>query len=96
MADRKAFYCFPTHIMAEKMTKNNKALAKLEKDIVKNQSKKSQTQLDEEERAISEKPIDAAEGLGIQEEEAAGQEPYPEIEKALKDPDEEEDEDKLD
>jgi len=48
--------------------------------------------LDDEEESLSEDPRSTQEGLGIEEEEKTGQEPYPEIAEAEKDPDEEEEE----
>lgn len=75
------------------MAKRNKLLKKLEKDIVKKQDQKTELEFQEEERKVLEDKKQSMEGMGIEEEEDAGQEPYPEIEKALKDPDEEEEED---
>lgn len=76
--------------------KPDKALRKLEKDIVKRQGKMSEADFEAEERKVLQgRHKDSAKlGMGIDEEEDSGQEPYPEIEEALKDPDEE-DEDKL-
>lgn len=75
------------------MAKRNKLLKKLEKDVVKKQDQKTELEFQEEERKVLEDKKQSMEGMGIEEEEDAGQEPYPEIEKALKDPDEEEEED---
>jgi hypothetical protein len=75
----------------------NAALRKLEGDIVKRQGKMSEADFEDVERKVLEGKRQNTEGMGIEEEEDAGQEPYPEIEDALKDPEEsgEEDEDKL-
>lgn len=75
------------------MAKRNKLLKKLEKDIVKKQDQKTELEFQEEERKVLEDKKQSMEGMGIEKEEDAGQESYPEIEKALKDPDEEEEED---
>jgi hypothetical protein len=79
--------------MARKKT-SNPALKKLEKDIVQH-PEKSEVQFEDVERKVIEDKRQALEGMGIEKEEDMGQEPYPEIEEALKDPEEEEDEDKL-
>lgn len=71
---------------------NDKLLEKLEKDIVKKQGKLSEAELEDEERKVLEDRRQNTEGLGIEKEEDAGEEPYPEIAEALKDPDEEEEE----
>jgi len=68
-------------------------LKHLEKDIVKqNEEEIPLEHIADEEDALSEDPRETSEGLGIEEEEAKGEEAYPEIEKAEKDPDEEEEE----
>lgn len=72
--------------------RSDKLLKKLETDIVKNQGKMTEAQFEDEERKVLEDRRQSSEGMGIEEEEDAGQEPYPEIENALKDPDEEEEE----
>lgn len=69
----------------------NKRLRKLESDIVRH-PEKTEAEIEEEERAVIEDTRQNREGLGIEEEEHAGSEAYPEIEKALKDPDESEEE----
>ena len=78
--------------MAKGGERKDKLLTKLENDIVKRQGKVSEAEFEDEERKVIEDRRQNAEGLGIDKEEDAGQEPYPEIEKALKDPDEEEEE----
>lgn len=75
-----------------KVKRGNPALRKLEKDVVGHQEK-SEAQFEDEERKVIEDRRQALEGMGIEKEEDAGQEPYPEIEEALKDPEEEEEED---
>ena len=77
------------------MSDKNKDLKKLEKDIVENQDKISPAKFEEEAREVSETPFERQTGLGIEEEQEAGQEPNPEVEQAMKDPDEDDDEDKL-
>lgn len=69
----------------------NKRLKQLERDVVKHQEK-SEGEFMEEGRMVSEDTRQTREGLGIEEEEHAGSEAYPEIEKALKDPDESDEE----
>lgn len=80
--------------MVAKKKESNPALKKLEKDIVQH-PEKSEAQFEDVERKVIEDKKQALEGMGIEKEEDTGQEPYPEIEEALKDPEEEEDEDKL-
>lgn len=75
------------------MAKKGKPLRRLEKDIVKRQGRMSEAELEDEERKVLEDRRQNTEGLGIEKEEDAGEEAYPEIEKALKDPEEEEEED---
>lgn len=75
------------------MLRKNKNLKKLERDIVERQGKMSEAEFEDEERKVLEDRHVSREGLGIEKEEEAGEEAYPEIEKALKDPDEEEEED---
>ena len=65
------------------------ALKKLERKIVR-QNKTKGTEIDESDREVSEDPREVNEGLGIEKDEESGQEAYPEIEKAEKDPEEEE------
>ena len=73
--------------------KKDRELRKLEKDIVEqDKSGKGEADFEDGERKVIEDIRQNREGLGIEEEEDAGQEPYPEIEKALKDPEEEEEE----
>lgn len=79
--------------MPARKNKKGKALERLEKDIVKGQGKMSEAQFEDEERKVIEDRRQHTEGLGIEKEEDAGQEPYPEVAEALKDPDEEEEED---
>lgn len=73
------------------MPTRRKLLKRLEEQTV-NQNKFSPAELDETERRVLKDSRSSSEGLGIEEEEEAGQEPYSEIEEALKDPDEEEEE----
>lgn len=70
--------------------KQNKALKKLEKDIVKKQGKMTEAQFEDEERKVLEDRRQHTEGLGIEKDEDMGEEAYPEIAEALKDPEEEE------
>ncbi|MBI4894552.1 MAG: hypothetical protein HY833_02355 [Candidatus Aenigmarchaeota archaeon] len=70
----------------------NKDLKKLEKDIVKKQGKMTEAQFEAEERKILEDRRNNVKGMGIEKEEEAGEEPYPEIAEALKDSDESEEE----
>lgn len=78
--------------MPARNKRGNPPLRKLEKDVVRNQEK-SEAQFEDAERKVIEDRRQALEGMGIEKEEDAGQEPYPEIEEALKDPDEEKEED---
>jgi hypothetical protein len=65
----------------------------LEKDVVKQDDEEIPLEkIADEEDELHEDPRASEEGLGIEEEEAKGQEPYPEIAEAEKDPDEEEEE----
>ncbi len=72
--------------------KNNKLLEKLEKDVVQKQGKLSETEFEDAERKVLEDKRQNTEGLGIEKDEDAGEEAYPEIEEALKDPEEKEEE----
>lgn len=75
------------------LKRKNRLLKHLEHDVVKqNVDETAAEHLDDEEDSLSEDPRASEEGLGIEEEEKAGQEPYPEIAEAEKDPDEEEEE----
>ncbi len=76
------------------MIEKNKDLKKLEDDISGNQEK-SEAYFEEKAREVTESPFERETGLGIEEEQEKGQEPNQEIEKAMKDPDEEDNEDKL-
>jgi hypothetical protein len=68
-------------------------LKHLEKDVVKQDDEEIPLEkIADEEDELHEDPRASEEGLGIEEEEAKGEEAYPEIEKAEKDPDEEEEE----
>lgn len=78
--------------MPARRKRANPALKKLEKDVVSGQNK-SEAQFEDEERKVIEDRRQALEGMGIEKEEDMGQEAYPEIEEALKDPDEEKEED---
>jgi hypothetical protein len=70
-----------------------KILKHLEEDIVKqNEEEIPLEHIADEEDALSEDPRESKEGLGIEEEESKGEEPYPEIAEAEKDSDEEEEE----
>lgn len=71
----------------------NVALKRLESSIVGKQGKMSEVQFEDAERKVLEDRRQNTEGMGIEEEEDAGQEPYPEIAEALKDPEESEEED---
>jgi hypothetical protein len=73
----------------KKDKKKNRILKKLEKEIV-NQEKYSGEEIDETERGVQEDKAVTSEALGIEEDEEKGEEPYPEIAQAEKDPDEEE------
>lgn len=94
MRRAKRFYTYSSEIilMAVRKRKDSPALKKLEKDVVQHQEK-SEAQFEDEERKVIEDRRQALEGMGIEKEEDMGQEPYPEIEEALKDPDEEKEED---
>jgi len=66
-------------------------LQHLERDIVKqNEEEIPLEHIADEEEELSENPKELGEGLGIEEDERKGEEPYPEIAEAEKDPDEEE------
>jgi hypothetical protein len=68
-------------------------LQHLERDIVKqNEEEIPLEHIADEEEELSENPKELNEGLGIEEDEKKGEEPYPEIAEAEKDPDEEEEE----
>jgi len=71
----------------------NTALKRLERDVVSRQDRMSEVQFEDAERKVLEDRRQSTEGMGIEEEEDMGQEPYPEIAEALKDPDESEEED---
>lgn len=76
-----------------KLKRKATILKHLESDVVKqNDDELPLEHIADEEESLSEDPRSTEEGLGIEEEEKAGQEAYPEIEKAEKDPDEEEEE----
>jgi len=70
----------------------NKNLKKLEKDIVKRQGKMTEAQFEAEERKVLEDRRNSVKGMGIEKDEDAGEDPYPEITDALRDPDESEEE----
>ena len=73
--------------MAQK--KRKKFLKKLERKIVKQvEEPSSEAEFEEMARKLKEGP-EADEGMGIENEEERGQEPYPEIEEAERDEDEE-------
>lgn len=75
------------------MPKKFKALKKLEKRVVRQSVEEpSQNEIEDIEHEIDEKGPWTREGLEIEEEEKAGEEPYLEYEKLEKDPDEEEEE----
>ncbi len=76
----------------------NRALKKLEEKIVKQNVEGSTEEFEELEHEVSEDPRESSEGMGIEKEEKAGEEPYPEIEKELEHEDkpEKEDEDEED
>ena len=76
----------------KKGRKADPALNKLEKDVVKGQGKMSEAEFEDEERKVIEDRRQHTEGLGIEKEEDAGEEAYPEIVEALKDPDKEDEE----
>jgi hypothetical protein len=63
------------------MANKSKLVNKYEKAIVKEDTKESE--LNELDNELSEDAKESQEGLGIEEEEEAGQEPYPEIEAEL-------------
>ncbi|MFH0710990.1 MAG: hypothetical protein V1944_00260, partial [Candidatus Aenigmatarchaeota archaeon] len=56
--------------------RQNKALKRLEKDVV-DQEKKTDKELDEADRDVFEDPREKEEGLGIEKDEDAGIYPYP-------------------
>ena len=75
-----------------KMSKK-KMLKELRGKIVKQAEKEvPESEFEEIEHSLQEDKEETSEGLGIEEEEHAGSEPYPEIEEAEKDPDESEEE----
>ena len=80
--------------MKAKKKKYNPALRKLEKKIVRqNIEEVSEKEVEELEHKVSEDPKESQEGLGIEKDESAGQDAYPEITEAVKkesDEDEEE------
>jgi hypothetical protein len=70
------------------MAEEKKALKKMERDIVTRQEpgavdEISEPEMEEEERALTERESPHAEGMGIEEEERKGEEPNPEIEEEL-------------
>lgn len=70
-----------------------KILKELERKIVKQGEKETpESEFEEIEHSLQEDARETSEGLGIEEEEHAGSEPYPEIKEAEKDPDESEEE----
>lgn len=90
--DEKA-YAGPEVDVSVVIKRKNKLLKHLEKDVVKqNEEEVTLEHLDDEEESLSEDPRSSEEGLGIEEAEAKGEEAYPEIAEAEKDPDEEEEE----
>jgi hypothetical protein len=68
--------------------KEDKLIRKLEKMVVNQNDDSKTNDFEEVEHKIQEDPKENKEGLGIEEEENAGQEPYKEYEKEQKDPDE--------
>ena len=90
--DEKA-YSGPEVDVSVVIKRKSRLLKHLERDVVKqNEGETTLEHLDDEEESLSEDPRTSEEGLGIEEEEAKGQEPYSEIAEAEKDPDEEEEE----
>lgn len=79
---------------SKKKKRYNPALRKLEKKIVRqNVEEISSPEAEELEHEVSEDPKESREGLGIEKDESAGQDAYPEITEAVKkesDEDEEE------
>jgi hypothetical protein len=73
--------------MAKNKKKKNRILKKLEEEIVA-QEEHTEEGIEETERELQEDKKVTSEGLGIEQEEETGQEAYPEIEEAEKDPDE--------
>jgi hypothetical protein len=91
--DEKAYSGPELTVKKTQVKDGSKVLRHLEKDIVKqNEEEIPLEHIADEEDALSEDPRESSEGLGIEEDEAKGEEAYPEIEKAEKDPDEEEEE----
>ena len=73
------------------MAEENKGkLLKKYESMIQKQNEVGEDKFQEIEEKLSEDPHETSEGLGIEEEENEGQEPYPEIEKELKRNDEEE------
>lgn len=73
----------------DSMAKNKGKFVKKYQRLLKD-PKSKESDLNEAERKLSEDTSESDEGLGIEEDEAAGEEAYPEIEEAIK---EESDED---
>ncbi len=70
--------------MKSKAKKYNQNLRNLEKKIVRqNIDKTSEKEFEELEHKVSEDPRESREGLGIEKDENAGEEAYPEIKKFL-------------
>ena len=91
--DERAYSGSELSVERTQMKTRGTALKHLEKDIVKQDDEEIPLEkIADEEDELHEDPRASEEGLGIEEEEAKGQEPYPEIEEAEKDPDEEEEE----
>lgn len=91
--DERAYSGSELSVDRAQMKTRGTALKHLEKDVVKQDDEEIPLEkIADEEDELHEDPRASEEGLGIEEEEAKGQEPYPEIAEAEKDPDEEEEE----
>jgi hypothetical protein len=91
--DERAYSGSELSVERAQMKTRGTTLKHLEKDVVKQDDEEIPLEkIADEEDDLHEDPRASEEGLGIEEEEAKGQEPYPEIAEAEKDPDEEEEE----
>lgn len=66
------------------MPQDKEELVKKYKQMLKKQDDFTEEEFEEIEHKLSEEIDEATEGLGIEKEEEAGEEPYPEIEEELK------------
>jgi hypothetical protein len=91
--DEKTYSGPELSVRKNELKTSGNVLRQLEKDVVKQDDEEIPLEkIADEEDELHEDPRAAEEGLGIEAEEAKGQEPYPEIAEAEKDPDEEDEE----